>query len=121
MERSTRGGWTRTNIELARTQLAQRRPLDAVTTLRDARFGTLDGMGRYAPRTEINAAIAEAFLSAHLLDSARVYLDRVRGPWASADIPERRRLADIERALQAGSTIAGVDRQPPMVRTHPKQ
>jgi tetratricopeptide (TPR) repeat protein len=100
------GGWTRTNVELARTRLAQGRARDAVTTLHDARFGTLDGMGRYAPRSELNAALAEAFLAAQLPDSARVYLARVRGAWEKADLPQRRRLAAIERALQ-GSAVAG--------------
>jgi DNA-binding SARP family transcriptional activator/tetratricopeptide (TPR) repeat protein len=108
-----RGGWTRTNVELARTQVAQSRPLDAVATLRDAGFGTLDGMGRYAPRTEINAAIAEAFLSAHLPDSARVYLARVRSAWANADARQRRRLADIERAVEVGAPVADIDHPQP--------
>jgi tetratricopeptide (TPR) repeat protein len=108
-----RGGWTRTNVELARTQVAQGRPLDAVRSLRDARFGTLDGMGRYEPRTEINAAIAEAFLSARSVDSARVYLAMVRAAWADADPAQRRRLADIERGLLGGSSVPGIDRLPP--------
>ena len=94
------GGWTRTNIELARAQLAQGRALEAVTTLRDARFGTLGGMGRYAPRSEIDAALAEAFLAARLPDSAAVYLSRVRAAWEKADPPQLRRLAAIERALR---------------------
>jgi hypothetical protein len=100
------GGWTRTNVELARAQLSQGRPLDAVVTLHKVRFGTLDGMGRYAPRSEINASLAEAFISAQMLDSARVYLARVRGAWANADSPRRQRLASIERAMQAGPVQA---------------
>jgi hypothetical protein len=95
-----RGGWTRTNVELARTQVTQGRPLDAVRSLRDTRFGTLDGMGRYEPRTEINAAIAEAFLSARSPDSARAYVAQVRAAWATADPAQRRRLAALERSLQ---------------------
>ena len=107
-----RGGWTRTNIELARTQLAQGRPLDAVASLQDARFGTLDGMGRYAPRTEITAAIAESFLAAQLPDSARVYVTMIRRAWANANGPERRRLASLEKALQADGAVASGDRVP---------
>jgi DNA-binding SARP family transcriptional activator/tetratricopeptide (TPR) repeat protein len=97
------GGWTRTNVELARVQLAQGRAGDAVRTLRDARFGTLGGMGRYAPRSELDAALAEAFLAARLPDSARVYLAKVRAAWAKADPPQRRRLAALERAVQGGT------------------
>jgi hypothetical protein len=111
-----RGGWTRTNVELARTQVVQGRPLDAVRSLRDARFGTLDGMGRYEPRTEINAAIAEAFLSARSPDSARVYLAMVRTAWANADPTERQRLSDMERGLQGGSFVAGIGRLPSVRR-----
>lgn len=98
-----RGGWTRTNIELARVQMAQGRPHDAVATLQDSRFGTLGGMGRYAPRTEIAAAIAEAFLVTHQPDSAEVYLSRVRDAWAQADAPQRRRLAAMEREVRFGT------------------
>jgi DNA-binding SARP family transcriptional activator/tetratricopeptide (TPR) repeat protein len=114
-----RGGWSRTNVELARTQLAQGRPNDAIATLRDIRFGTLDGMGRYAPHSDINAAIAEAFLSARLPDSARVYLSMVRAAWANAGAPERRRLSVLERAVQAGSPVVGVDHRPPAHRAGP--
>jgi tetratricopeptide (TPR) repeat protein len=98
-----RGGWTRTNVELARTQLAQGRARDAITTLQDARFGSLGGMGRYAPRSELDAALAEAFLAARLPDSARVYLVKVRAAWTQADAPQRRRLAALERAVQGGT------------------
>lgn len=115
-----RAGWTRTNVEQARAQLAQARPLDAIATLRDVRFGTLDGMGRYAPRTEIDAAIAEAFLSARLPDSARVYLERVQRAWANADAPERRRLADIERAFQTGTPVASIEHRLPAYQARPK-
>lgn len=42
----TARGWTRTNIELARMQLAERRPADAIATLRDAYTAPVDAMGR---------------------------------------------------------------------------
>jgi DNA-binding SARP family transcriptional activator/tetratricopeptide (TPR) repeat protein len=111
-----RGGWTRTNVELARAQLAQGRPRDAITTLQDARFGTLGGMGRYAPHSEINASLVEAFLAAQMPDSARVYLERVRTAWVNADAQHRRRLADIERAVQAGSLARRIDHGTPGYR-----
>jgi DNA-binding SARP family transcriptional activator/Flp pilus assembly protein TadD len=107
-----RGGWTRTNVELARTQLAQGRARDAIATLQDARFGTLGGMGRYAPHSEINAALAEAFLAARLPDSARVYAALVRAAWPQADPPQRRRLAAIERAVQGGTVAEDIHRRP---------
>ena len=110
-----RGGWTRTNVELARTQLAQGRARDAIVSLRDARYGTLDGMGRYAPSTEIDAEIAETFLAARMPDSARVYLMRLRAAWAEADPVGRRRLDALERALGVGSLA--VDGHPPVERS----
>jgi hypothetical protein len=86
------------------------RPLDAVATLRDARFSTLDGMGRYAPRSEINAATAEAFVAAQMLDSARAYVAMVRPAWARADVPQRRRLATLERMVQGRRSVAAPER-----------
>ena len=100
------GGWTRTNVELARAQNALGRPAAAIISLRDVRFGTLDGMGRYAPRTEIDAALAETFLGEHLPDSARVYVERVRTAWSAADAPQRRRLAAMEERLTADHVAA---------------
>jgi tetratricopeptide (TPR) repeat protein len=99
-----RAGWTRTNVELARAQLAQGRPRNAIMTLQEKRFGSLDGMGRYAPYSEINAALAEAFLAAHLPDSARAYAAKVRPAWANADAPQRHRLSAIEQALRDASS-----------------
>ncbi|HXD47506.1 MAG TPA: hypothetical protein VN600_01950 [Gemmatimonadaceae bacterium] len=48
------GGWTRTNVELARTQLAEQRPTDAIATLRDAYMGPIDAMGRYVMHSELD-------------------------------------------------------------------
>lgn len=78
-------GWTRTNIELARAQLAQRHSAAAIETLRDAYMAPLDGMGRYVPRSEIDFWMARAFMSAGQRDSADRYAGYVRSAWQRAD------------------------------------
>jgi DNA-binding SARP family transcriptional activator/TolB-like protein len=77
--------WTRTNVELARAQLAQGHARDAVATLRDAYLAPLDGMGRYVPRSELDWWMSRAFSAAEQPDSARVYAAYVRSAWRHAD------------------------------------
>jgi len=84
-------GWTRTIAELAHVQLAQRRPLEAIATLRAAYASVPDAMGRYMPRSELDLRMSHAFAVAGMADSARVYGEYVRRAWAHAD-PEVRRL-----------------------------
>jgi DNA-binding SARP family transcriptional activator/predicted Zn-dependent protease/TolB-like protein len=81
----TGSGWTRTNVELARAQLAQHRALDAIATLRMAYQASLDGMGRYAPRSEMDFLMARAFAAAGLRDSAAAYAGFARRAWSGAD------------------------------------
>jgi tetratricopeptide (TPR) repeat protein len=85
-------GWTRTVAELARAQMAQGRPLDAVRTLRDA-IDHPDAMARYLAVSEVDRLRACAFGAAGLPDSAAAYRERARRAWRRAD-PEVRRLLD---------------------------
>jgi tetratricopeptide (TPR) repeat protein len=71
-------GWTRTNVELARVLMAQRRPREAVQVLREAYLGPLDGMARYAPRSELDFWMSRAFAAAGERDSARTYAAHAR-------------------------------------------
>ena len=87
------GGWTRTNIELARVQLAERHAGEAIVTLRNAYLAPMDAMGRYVPRSEIDWWMSRAFASAGQADSARVYATYVRAAWRDAD-PSVRALLD---------------------------
>ncbi|MDE3215594.1 MAG: hypothetical protein KGO03_04300, partial [Gemmatimonadota bacterium] len=87
------GGWTRTNVELARAQLAQGHAADAIATLRDAYTAPVDAMGRYVTRSELDWWMARAFGAAGRLDSARVYGDYARAAWRSAE-PRVRVLLD---------------------------
>jgi DNA-binding SARP family transcriptional activator/predicted Zn-dependent protease len=88
-------GWTRTNLMLARTLLAQRHPDRAIETLRRAYIEPLDAMGRYVPRSELDFEMARAFVALDRADSARVYSDYVRRAWANADPEIKARLKSL--------------------------
>jgi len=83
--------WTRTNVALAKTELALNQPRAALAALRDAYASPLDGMGRYQPRSELDLLMAHAFRQAGDADSALVYEAYVRRAWHNAD-PELKRL-----------------------------
>jgi DNA-binding SARP family transcriptional activator/TolB-like protein len=91
----TGSGWTRTNVELARAQLAQHRPVDAIATLRLAYQASLDGMGRYAPRSEMDFLMAQAFAAAGQKDSAAMYASFVRRAWRDADPHVKGRMSEL--------------------------
>ena len=88
-------GWTATPLHLAEAQLALGQSRAAIRTLRQAKMGPLDGMGRYVSRAEIDAALAGAFRAAGQDDSARIYAARVRRAWVGADPEVRARLAPL--------------------------
>jgi tetratricopeptide (TPR) repeat protein len=91
----TGSGWTRTNVELARAQLAQHRPTAAIGTLRFAYQASLDGMGRYATRSEMDLVMAQAFAAAGQRDSAALYAGFVRRAWREADPAVQRRMSEV--------------------------
>jgi predicted Zn-dependent protease len=90
-------GYTRVNLELARTLLALKRPQEAIAALRPALHGSLDGSSLYVSRTEIQESMARAFDDAGQRDSARVYYERVANAWSHADprFHERRQFASM--------------------------
>jgi DNA-binding SARP family transcriptional activator/tetratricopeptide (TPR) repeat protein/TolB-like protein len=91
------GGWTRTNVELARVQLAANEPSAAIATLRDAYTAPVDAMGRYVTRSELDWWMSRAFAAADRADSARVYADYVRAAWKNAEPMTRARLDSLPR------------------------
>lgn len=88
-------GWTASLAWLARAQLAQGHPLDAVTTLRQARAGVLDAMGRYEPKSELDYLTAIAYQAAGRDDSAGVYAKHARSAWRHADPEVRQLLSEL--------------------------
>lgn len=85
------GGWTATVAWLARAEIADHKPAAAVATLRQGYQSSLDAMGRYVPRSELDYMMSIAFRQMAEHDSADVYAARVRHAWSRAD-PEVRRL-----------------------------
>ncbi|HEY4130291.1 MAG TPA: BTAD domain-containing putative transcriptional regulator, partial [Gemmatimonadaceae bacterium] len=93
----TAAGWTRTNVELARAELAQGHASDAIAALRDAHTAPLNAMGRYVPHSEIDWWLTRAFLANGQRDSALVYAGYLRDAWKHADAPIRARLDSLPR------------------------
>jgi len=97
-----RAGWARTLVGLAQAQLAQGHAAAAISTLRDAYSVQMAAMGLYVPRSELDFEMAGAFAAADMLDSARVYRDRVDTAWRGGDRRTRQRLATLA-AIPGGS------------------
>lgn len=90
-------GYTRINYELAGSLLALKRPLEAVTILRSALHGELEGSALYLTRTAVHERLARAFEGAGMTDSAAVH---------SAIVDRARRGADGERKVEGGRRMA---------------
>lgn len=88
-------GFTRSNVELARVNVALGAPARAIDALRRGYHEPLDAMGRYAPRSEMDFQMALAFAKAGQEDSARTYGSYVRAAWVRADPEFVRRLAQL--------------------------
>jgi hypothetical protein len=78
-------GFTRTNYELARVYLRDRRPRDAIAVLQPALRGTLEASNLYLNRTEIHELLAQAWDAAGVRDSAAAHYEWVTKAWAAAD------------------------------------
>lgn len=86
---SATDGYTRTNLMMARSHLALGRGSEAITLLRAAIHGGVDGSNTYVSRTELHEALAQAFEQAGQRDSAVVHWRAVESGWRRAD-PEFR-------------------------------
>jgi DNA-binding SARP family transcriptional activator/TolB-like protein len=97
--------WPRTNVALARTELALDQPRAALAALRDAYATQLEGMGRYQPRSEVDYLMAQAFRKAGEGDSAAVYERYVRTAWQNADPDVKRLLAALPQPTEEGRPL----------------
>ena len=84
---STTLGYTRTNYELARVHLRDRRPRAAIALLQSALRGPLDASNLYVSRTELHELLAQAWDAAGVKDSAVAHYQRVARSWSDADAP----------------------------------
>jgi DNA-binding SARP family transcriptional activator len=99
---STTDGYTRTNLEMARSLMILRRYGEAIAILQPALRGGVDGGNTYVTHTELHEAVAHAFHAAGQQDSAAVHYAAVERAWRSAD-PE---FAERYRIARARSDLA---------------
>lgn len=97
---SVTDGYTRTNLMMARSLLALGRGSEAITLLRAAIHGGVDGSNTYVSRTELHEALAQAFEQAGQPDSSRVHYAAVESAWRRADPKFRERY--LQAKLKAG-------------------
>ena len=94
-------GYTRTNLELARSLLALNRPSEAVAILRPALHGSLDASNLYVTRTELHELLGRAFEAAGRPDSAAAHFRIVVDSWSAGDPPFRVRADSARLRLRA--------------------
>ncbi|HSJ33195.1 MAG TPA: BTAD domain-containing putative transcriptional regulator, partial [Longimicrobiales bacterium] len=90
-------GYTRTNLELARALLRLGRSPEAVATLQAALRSSLEGPSLYVTRTELHAALGDAWLAAGGRDSAAVHHREAVRAWSNADSVLGPRVASMRR------------------------
>jgi tetratricopeptide (TPR) repeat protein len=100
---STTEGYTRINLELAKSLLALGRPAEAIEVLQPALRGGVDGSNTYITQTEVHEALAEAFELAGVADSARIHYRAVERAWRKADPRFAERYARARSRAQDGA------------------
>lgn len=80
-------GYTRANLELARSLLALGRAAEAIYPLQSALRGGWDGANLYLTRTEVHELLGQAFVAAGRRDSAAAHYALVERAWRRADPP----------------------------------
>lgn len=96
-------GFTRINVELARSLLALQRPMEAIAALRPALRGPLEEPQLVVTRTELHELLGNAFDAAGQRDSAAAHFVTVDRAWRDADpVVSQRRDAVRGRLAAAG-------------------
>ena len=98
------GGYTRTNLELARTLLVVRRPAEAIAVLQPALRGGVEASNLYVTRTDLHEALGQAWevLGTSVgRDSAVAHYRVVARALASGDPPAAARAAAARDRLAA--------------------
>jgi len=100
-------GYTRTNLEMARSLLALGRSGEAIDILRPALRGGVDGSNSYLTHTELHEALAQAFERAGMADSAKDHYRAVEQAWRWADpeLADRYRIARLRAGLPESPLI----------------
>jgi DNA-binding SARP family transcriptional activator len=100
---SATDGYTRINLEMARSLMALGRPAEAVAALQPALRGGVDGSNTYVTHTELHEALAQAFELAGQADSARAHYRAVVAALRHADPPFTDRYARARAKAQLPS------------------
>jgi tetratricopeptide (TPR) repeat protein len=93
-------GYTRTNLELARTLMRLGRAAEAVAVLQPALRGSVEASNLYVTRTELHELLAESWDAANGRDSAVAHYRVVARAWNRADphLQPRRARAEARAA-----------------------
>jgi hypothetical protein len=78
-------GYTRANLELARSLIALGRTAEAIPPLQAALAGGWDGSNLYVTRTELHELLAQSFEATGNRDSAAAHFAAVERAWRRAD------------------------------------
>jgi tetratricopeptide (TPR) repeat protein len=97
-------GYTRMNVELARTLLALNRPMEGIPVIRAALHGGIEGSNLYVTRTELHEVLAQLHAAAGQRDSAAVHYAFVERAWRSADPQYRSRYEAARAAVSVAAT-----------------
>ena len=89
---SVSGGYTRTNVEMAKALIRLGRYVDGIAILEPALRGSLEASNLYVTYPEIRLLLAEAYAGAGRRDRANRELDWVRRAWVRADAVVRQQL-----------------------------
>jgi tetratricopeptide (TPR) repeat protein len=92
-------GYTRSNVEMARSLLRLRRYREAVSILEPAMRGGIQSGNFYTTYPEIRLLLAEAYAGAGQHDRANRELDWVRRAWVNADPNIRPQLDSVARIV----------------------
>ena len=94
-------GYSRVNLELGKTLLAENRPREAIPILEAPLHGTIESSNYYLTYTQLHAMVGLAFDRAGEADSAIAHYQRVLSAWRGADPELRPQLDSIARRVRA--------------------
>ena len=98
---SVSAGYTRTNVEMAKSLIRLGRYAEAISILEPAMRGSLEASNLYATFAEIRLLLAQAYAGAGEPDRANRQLDWVRRAWVRADPFVRPQLDLAARAVES--------------------
>lgn len=94
-------GYSRINLELGKTLMAENRPRDAIPILEAPLHGTVESSNYYLPYTQLRAMVGLAFDRAGQPDSAIAYYRQVLTAWRAADPELRPQIDAIAQRVRA--------------------